>query len=89
MTTRRQSLLRVLTYGVCMNYDPMDGVAHAARIARKGALGAAKDEYIEAIRIGLASDVDLQKLYVLNHSDAISRAFLRAVEAALVAEPPA
>lgn len=86
-TTRWQSLLRVLTYGVLQNVDPMDGAANAARIASEGALNATKEEYLEAIRIGLASDVDLAELYPLNHSDATCRAFLRAVEADLLARP--
>lgn len=88
-TTRWQSLLRVLTYGVIQNLDPMHGVANAARVAREGALKATKEEYIEAIRLGLASDVDFAELYDLNHSDATSRAFLRAVEADLLAGTPA
>ncbi|AKV04307.1 hypothetical protein AKJ09_10970 [Labilithrix luteola] len=56
---------------------------------KTNALGGTKDEYLEAIRLGLTSDVDLAKLYQLNCSDATARAFLRAVEADLLAGTPA
>ncbi|AKV04309.1 hypothetical protein AKJ09_10972 [Labilithrix luteola] len=69
--------------------DPMGEVGGALYIVKTKALGGTKDEYLEAIRLGLASDVDFAKLYHLNHSDATARAFLRAVEADLLAGTPA
>lgn len=88
-TTRWQALIRALTYHVVMLPDPMEEVGGALYIVKTGALKGTKDEYLEAIRLGLTSEIDLAQLYGFKYSDATARAFLRAVEAELLAGTPA
>jgi hypothetical protein len=80
-----EGFLRVLTYGIGQTNDPMRELdtAFNGGINRR-ALGGSPEQYLDAIRSGLASDIDLADVIGLRHSNAVVRAFLAAVEERLV-----
>lgn len=82
-----EGYLRVLTYGIGQTNDPMREIdtAFNGGINRR-ALGGSPEQYLDAIRSGLGSDLDLADVIGIRHRDAVVRAFLQAVEARLVRE---
>jgi hypothetical protein len=79
------ALLRVLTYGIIMVHDPMNHVdtAIASAIDLRTHYGSPED-FLHAIRNALAYKGDLAELLFQEHSDAVVRAFLAAVQRRLL-----
>ena len=67
--------------------DPMDQLDHVMRgVIGRNALGASPDEYLQAIRAALASDLVLSDLIEPYHTEADVRRFLSAVQSRLEAK---
>ena len=82
-----EGFLRVLTYGIGQTNEPMREIDTAFNGGiNRGALGGSPEEYLDAIRSGLASNLDLADVIGLRHGDAVVREFLGAVEVRLVKE---
>jgi len=72
-------LIRALLYGVQFEKNLLDGVNRTLRhVVARGALGASPEEYLEAIRMALTSDIELSKLLplALDHAEAQVREYL-------------
>ena len=78
-------LLRALTYGIQQTPDPLQYVDRAIfEAVDAAALKSSPEQYLAAVRTGLASNEDLSVPLFQNKSDAVLRDFLRSVERKLV-----
>ena len=82
------SCIRLMTYGLARDpANPMNDVDDAFKGVINRATQPEKRSFLEAIRAGLASDVDLSAEIGLDwHTDAVIREYLQAVEARLARE---
>jgi hypothetical protein len=81
-----QGHLRVLTYDLIFERDPMSRVDDAVRTVVNDPKRAPKSaDFVKAIRLGLASKENLAEIFDQTSSDEVVRRFLAAVEAKLVA----
>jgi hypothetical protein len=72
-------LIRALLYGVQFDENLLDGVNRTLElVVARSALGASPAEYLKAIRVALASKIELSKLLplALDHSEAQVREYL-------------
>jgi hypothetical protein len=77
---RKQGLIRALLYPVLFEKRPLSGLEQVLRfVVDKKALGATSDDYREAIRSALASEVPLDQFGSEVHSEQEIREFLREV----------
>lgn len=76
-----KGLIRALIYPVQFEINPTDGVDRVlANVIDAGVLDASPNEYLEAIRMALTSDVDLSALIPQDHSETAIRAYLAEIE---------
>lgn len=80
--------IRLMTYGLASNgANPMNDVDDAFKGVINEATQPEKRTFLEAIRAGLASDLDLSAEIGLDwHTDAVIREYLQAVEERLARE---
>ncbi len=72
-------LIRALLYGVQFDKNLLDGVNRTlGLVVARNALGASPAEYLKAVRMALASNIELSKLLplALDHSEAQVREYL-------------
>jgi len=76
-----EACVRALLYPVIFDPDPSSSVDRIlSMIVDRRALGATRAEYLESVRLALASDVQLSTLLPQDHPEAVVRRYLAEVE---------
>lgn len=89
LSARNAGLIAGLLYPVIFERDPMDGVSRALEVVVAArAMKASPEDFLAAVRAGLASATELAKLLPQPHSEESVRRYLVEIERRLSSAGP-